>query len=196
MNSNDRIKVRVLHDDPIAHAGLLAACRRYPDLEVQEEPNYPAEVVVADYSNGVALASRHALDPARSLKVMVIAGTDREWEIRHALERGVRGYLLVGCALDELAAGVRAVHKGGRHLCPKVAARLAESISRVPLTAREEEVVGLVTEGLCNKSIAARLGIAPGTVKSHLKVIFDKLDVKSRTQAAAVAEQRGLLVAA
>ena len=105
----------------------------------------------------------------------------------------MRGYLLVGCSLDDLAAGVRAVHRGARHLSPQVAARLAESISIEPLTAREEEVLRLVVEGLCNKAIGRRLGIAVGTVKSHLKSTFDKLNVESRTQAVAVVERRGLL---
>ncbi|MEO9063630.1 MAG: LuxR C-terminal-related transcriptional regulator [Burkholderiaceae bacterium] len=62
-----------------------------------------------------------------------------------------------------------------------------------PLTAREEEVLRLVVEGLCNKSIGRRLDIAVGTVKSHLKSSFDKLDVCSRTQAMAAVERRGLL---
>lgn len=120
-------------------------------------------------------------------------GIDREWEIRRALEHGVRGYLLVGCALDELAVGVRAVHRGARHLSTEVAARLAESVALEPLTAREEQVLRLVAEGLCNKAIGRKLGIAVGTVKSHLKSAFDKLDVESRTQAVAAVERRGLL---
>jgi DNA-binding NarL/FixJ family response regulator len=126
-------------------------------------------------------------------KVLVIAGIDREWEIRSALERGVRGYLLVGCSLEELMEGVRVVHRGARYLSPQVATRLAESISLEPLTSREEEVLRLVVEGLCNKAVGRRLGIAVGTVKSHLKSTFDKLKVESRTQAIAVVERRGLL---
>ncbi len=193
MPPSDRIKVLVVHDDPIAQAGLSAACSRYPDLEVQDSLDCSAAVVVADYWNGLALATRYVRDRATSPKVIVIAGIDREWEIRNALERGVRGYLLLGCALDELAAGIRAVHRGLRHLSPQVAARLAESVSREPLTAREEEVLRLVVEGLSNKAIAIRLGIAVGTVKSHLKPIFDKLHVQSRTQAVMIVERRGLL---
>lgn len=198
MHFDDRIQIRVVHADPIAQAGLAAAFSRYPDLEVRDGPPRPeldrcAQVVVADYANGVALASRYARDFSSSLKVVVIAGIDREWEIRTALERGVRGYLLGGGPLDELAAGVRAVHRGARHLSPHVAARLAESVSREALTAREEEVLRLVVEGLSNKAIATRLGIAVGTVKSHLKPIFDKLQVQSRTQAVSMVERRGLL---
>jgi DNA-binding NarL/FixJ family response regulator len=62
-----------------------------------------------------------------------------------------------------------------------------------PLTAREEQVLRLVVAGLCNKAIGRQLGIAVGTVKSHLKSAFEKLDVQSRTQAAAAVERRGLL---
>lgn len=209
MSSVHRIRVLVLHGDPVAQAGLSVAFGRYPDLEV-EPPQDPleresapdraprrcaADVVVADYANGVAMAMQIARQGhgSSSPRVVVVAGIDREWEIRSALEKGVRGYLLVGCALDDLAHGVRAVHRGARHLSPQVAARLAESISLEPLTSREEEVLRLVVEGLCNKAIGRRLGIAVGTVKSHLKSTFDKLNVESRTQAVAAVERRGLL---
>jgi DNA-binding NarL/FixJ family response regulator len=203
------IRVLVLHGDPVAQAGLSVAFGRYPDFEVQDAPEVLhgepssvrsqgrccADVVVADYEKGVALATRAGREsnPLAAIKVVVVAGIDREWEIRSALERGVRGYFLVGSALDEIAAGVRAVHAGARHLSPQAAVRLADSLSLEPLTAREEEVLRLVAEGLCNKAIGKLLGIAVGTVKSHLKSTFDKLKVESRTQAVAAVERRGLL---
>jgi DNA-binding NarL/FixJ family response regulator len=209
MSLVDRIRVLVLHGDPVAQAGLAIAFGRYPDLEVLNAPDpldgelslirpqqrCSADVVVADYPNGMALAIRAARqgNSAASPKVMVIAGVDREWEIRSALAQGVRGYLLAGCAWDELADGVRAVQRGARHLSPQVAARLAESLSLDSLTAREEQVLRLVVEGLSNKAISSRLGIAVYTVKSHLKSTFDKLNVESRTQAVAAVERRGLL---
>ena len=209
MNSTDRIRVLVVHHDAVAVAGLSATFRKYPDFEIvnpehaPEDPpfkhqtpaRWPADVVVADYEHGIALAAQIARHPgsAVSCKVMIIASSDREWEIRSALERGVRGYLLVGCALAELAVGVHAVHRGLRHLGAGVAQRLAESMSGDPLTPREEGVLRLVVDGLGNKAIAKRLGIAVGTVKSHLKGVFDKLNVESRTQAVAAVERRGLL---
>ena len=84
--------------------------------------------MVYGYSQGVALAETIAGRQSRNKgpKVMVIAGVDREWEIRSAIERGVRGYLLVGCSLEELVEGVRVVHRGARYLSPQVATRLAE----------------------------------------------------------------------
>ena len=199
MSLSNPIRILVLHRDPVAEAGLSVAFNNRSDFEVHAardpERLSTVDVVVADYSQGVACAAqftgRGALGGAP--KVVVVAGIDREWEIRCALELGVRGYLLIGCSLEELLEGVRAVHRGTRYLSPQVAARLAESISLEALTLREEQVLRLVVEGLCNKAIGRQLGIAVGTVKSHLKSTFDKLNVESRTQAVAVVERRGLL---
>jgi DNA-binding NarL/FixJ family response regulator len=192
------IRIRVLHRDPVAEAGLSVAFNNRSDFEVhaaRDERASAVDVVVADYSQGVGCAAEFTGRGAfsRVPKVVVVAGIDREWEIRCALELGVRGYLLIGCSLQQLLEGVRAVHRGTRYLSPQVAARLAESISLEALTSREEEVLRLVVEGLCNKAIGRQLGIAVGTVKSHLKSTFDKLNVESRTQAVAVVERRGLL---
>jgi DNA-binding NarL/FixJ family response regulator len=187
--AESRIRVGVLHDDPIVRAGLAFACGRCPDLQVDEQC---VDVFVADYANGLALASAPRA-AAPSFKVLIVGGSDREWDIRRALEKGVHGYLLGGCTLEELAAGIRAVHRGTRYLSSLAAARLAESVYCERLTAREGEVLRLLIHGLPNKSIASRLGIAVGTVKSHLKASFEKLNVRNRTQAVALVEQRGLL---
>ena len=209
MPSTDRIRVLVVHGDAVSLAGLSATFRKCPEFDIVNADDAPegeqfmhesparwqADVVVADYEHGVELAAQIARYPASavSCKVMIVASADREWEIRHALERGVRGYLLVGCALTELAVGVRAVHRGLRHLSAGVAQRLAESLSGESLTPREESVLRLVVDGLGNKAIARQLDIAVGTVKSHVKGVFNKLNVESRTQAVAAAERRGLL---
>ncbi len=209
MSSTDRIRVLVVHGDAVSLAGLSATFRKCPEFDIVNADDdsagahvmhpsparWLADVVVADYERGIELAARIARYPASAVacKVMIVASADREWEIRHALERGVRGYLLAGCALSELTVGVHAVHKGIRHLGAGVAQRLAESLSGESLTLREEAVLRLVVDGLGNKAIATRLDIAVGTVKSHVKGVFNKLNVESRTQAVAAAERRGLL---
>jgi DNA-binding NarL/FixJ family response regulator len=205
----DRIRVLVLHEDPVVLAGLRVAFANYADLEIQRNAmrscdesglahggeSLQADVVVADYAQGLRLVQDiHDCVPEHGTpKVVIVGGIDREWEICYALDAGVRGYLLVGCSWDELVDGVRAVQRGDRYLSPQVAARLAESVSLEPLTAREEQVLRLVVDGLSNKGIARQLDIAVGTVKSHMKSIFSKLNVESRTRAVAVVERRGLL---
>ncbi len=67
-------------------------------------------------------------------------------------------------------------------------------VDHVLLTSREREILGLLADGMVNKQIAARLGISPNTVKTHLELLFDKLDVSSRAEAVATAVRRGLLL--
>ena len=122
----NRIRTLVLHPDPFTRAGLSATFANYSDLELVDiDTQFAAltpgqlatnavDVVVADYAHGADLAnllSRH-VGAGESCHILVVTSVDREWEIRDALARGVRGYVLFGCTLDELAAGVRAVKRG------------------------------------------------------------------------------------
>lgn len=208
MTPSEPIKVLVIHGNPITRAGLAAGFSRYRDIQVVniggaaglgDTPNSPAEqqaadVVVADYEAGLELMDRcRACRPAPASKVMIVTPSDSETDIRCALGRGARGYMLLDSDFDDLVHGVREVHMGIRVLSRRIAQRLAESVTSENLSSREVEVLRLVVEGLGNKLIARRLGIAVGTVKSHLKSIFEKLDVESRTQAIAVAGRRGLV---
>jgi DNA-binding NarL/FixJ family response regulator len=90
---------------------------------------------------------------------------------------------------DELLDAIRAAHEGGSPLDPKAARVLLDrqrssSASPAKMSDREEEVLRLVAEGLANKAIARRLGIAERTVKAHLTNIFQRIGVTDRTQAA------------
>lgn len=196
MTTKKLTRILVNHSDPVAHAGLISACSAYADFEVVDcrEPDavFESDVVVADFEQGMGILST-ARDSGRPVKVLIVTTNDRECDIRQALKQGVRGYVLQGCSLDELAGAVREAVGGTVHLGASIAQRLAESIYGDPLTAREEEVLGHVVEGLCNKEIARNLDLAVGTVKSHLRAVYAKLDVKNRTHAVAVARRRGLL---
>ena len=199
MNVVKRVNVQVIYDDPLVAAGLEATLRTHSEFQVvvgAVQGDDAVDVVVADYEQGLALAQlprppRAALRSASH--VLVITQRETEREIRHALERGVRGYLLLGCGLDDLASGVRALSMGMRHIGEGPARRLADSICREALTVREEAVVRQVVEGHGNKAIANLLDISIGTVKSHLKAIFVKLDASSRTEVATLVERQGLL---
>ena len=207
MPPSEPIRVLVFHDDPLTRIGLVAALGSFTDIQpaisdlsrfdpLRSEALF-VDVLVADYSNGIGLAECFTrLSAARIRpKIMIVTANDAEWEIRYAMERNIGGYLLAGCPLDHLAIGVRTVHQGARYFSPGVTQRLAESLSAEPLTSREEAVLQLVVDGLCNKAIASRLGVAVGTVKTHLRTIFDKLEVETRTQAVIVVARRGLLAA-
>ncbi|SDN94034.1 response regulator transcription factor [Polaromonas sp. JS666] len=191
-----RIGVQVFCSDPLVRTGLKAAFGEEPDLAWVPQGEANADVVVADYERGLQLIDEAKAEGSASpyrQKVLILTARESEWEIRTALERGARGYLVHGCDLPELMVAVRTVHRGMRHLCAPAARRLADSMAHATLTNREVEVLRLVVEGCGNKVIARELDIAVGTVKSHLKTIFEKLGAKSRTEVAKLAERRGLL---
>jgi two-component system NarL family response regulator len=198
-----RLDVMVMHPDPIVCAGLVAALGRQADFRMLVHGSddagpgdAPIDVVIADYLTAMSLvdpAARRA-DPRLShAGILALTAHDGEADIRRAIQAGVRGYLLLGASLDELADGVRALGNGSRFLCPMVAQRMADSLARGTLTVRESDVLRLVATGRSNKEIARLLGIELGTVKSHVSAIMGKLGAMSRTQAASIAATRGLV---
>jgi DNA-binding NarL/FixJ family response regulator len=195
--------VWIVHDDPLLRAGLVAALQRHPGFEVfvdddgrgcQERP--ASDVIVADYRNALRLAEDQLTDEHRlqaKPRILALTANDREADIRRAIEAGVHGYLLLGTPLEELIEGVSTVARGVRYLCRSVAQRMADSLTRATLTAREVDVLRLVMIGESNKLIARRLGIEVGTVKSHMSAIMTKLGAATRTQAARIGVSRGLV---
>lgn len=190
--TTDTIQVLVDHEDTMLQAGLAALLARFADLAVERGDGAAADVVVTDYAAGLRRLRQQ--DGSRGgPRIVVLTRRDSELDIRCALSQGVAGYMIVGCSVDAVADAVRAVHQGLRHLDPVAAHRIAESMFHEALTGRETQVLQLVATGCANKVIAARLQIGIGTVKTHMRSVLDKLDVASRTEAAAVAHRRGLL---
>lgn len=198
-----RSNVLVMHADPILSAGVVAALRQHPTLEVLvdgvdplDPQSSPVDVVIADYGNAIRLTdagerSAHGLPP--DTRILALTPNGREVDIRRAIECGVHGYLLVGGPLNELLDGVTLLAGGSRYMSLSVAQRMADSLTRAALTCRETEVLRLVAAGQPNKTIARQLRIELGTVKSHISAIMAKLGASSRTQAARIAAARGLV---
>jgi DNA-binding NarL/FixJ family response regulator len=157
------------------------------------------DVVLMDLSmpgmDGIE-ATRRLTSERPDVRVVVLTSfSDRE-RILDALDAGAVGYLLKDSEPDELLRGIQAAARGESPLAPKAARAVltarAESRPAADLTAREQEVLDLLAEGLANKQIARRLGIAEKTVKAHLTSVFQRIGVTDRTQAALWAQrQRG-----
>lgn len=207
MTDSTPIPVIIIHHDPLVRAYMAQALEDRPAFKVLaalqtadhfDESAFSTKryVIVADHEAGLQLANatmaQHLLSSIRP-PVALVSSCDREWELRSALERRVRGYLSPGFDVQQLVDCLDAVHRGTRYLCQRTSARLAESLSFEALTERETAVVRLVVRGLPNKLIGRELDISVGTVKSHLKSSYAKLQVASRTQAIAEAQRRGLL---
>lgn len=106
---------------------------------------------------------------------------------------GAKGYLLKDTPSEELAAAIRAVHKGYTHLGPGLFEKAIAKVTPPPpsppaswddLTPREQEVLRLIAAGASNREIATRLYISEGTVKNHVTRILNQLGLRDRTQAA------------
>lgn len=124
---------------------------------------------------------------------MILTHNTSEAKISRALEQGVRGYVLLGGSLEDLIDGLRSIHAGGVAVGPLVVTRMADWMKQQTLTPRQEEILRQLMLGLSNKIIASKLALTIGTVKSHVKAILQKLDARSRTEAAAIARRRGIL---
>ena len=129
----------------------------------------------------------------RRAKLVVMTTMSGDEDVYRALQAGASGYVLKDCGKPELLACIRTVAQGRKYLQQTASARLAARVSSEDLTARESDVLTWLAEGLSNKAIARRLGVAEGTVKTHMKGLLSKLEVSSRTQAVRMAVQRGLV---
>ncbi|MGF6179656.1 DNA-binding NarL/FixJ family response regulator [Massilia sp. UYP32] len=190
--------VHIIHTDPVMTAGLHAILADRQEWRVSTHPSQPearqaARVLVADYDTGLALARQPEHAGLRRPSVLIVTQLDKEWEVRLAMDAGVHGYVLQSCSQDELLEAVASLAQGQRYLSESVTRSVADSLSRETLTGRETDVLQLLAEGCCNKSIARRLGIGVGTVKTHVKGVMSKLDATARTHAVVVATQRGLI---
>jgi DNA-binding NarL/FixJ family response regulator len=200
-DTHTRATIVVAHPEPLIVAGVLHALHREPGLALvhaeRGEAAAQGDVVITDQRAGLRLAKEWEgrLPPwgQRPSRLMVVESQAREFEVRQALEAGVRGYVLASCPTDELVNCVNALVRGSRYLSATVAQRMADSMSREALTPREADVLDLLVEGQCNKVIAQSLAIAVGTVKAHGKAIREKLGARSRTHAVAIAAARGLV---
>lgn len=191
----NRHTVRVQHSDAVIASGLMAALTSQADLEVVEDATIAVDLVVCDYDAGLELAQfyRQSRSLEKASRVLVVTGLGREQSVRHALQSAVHGYLLASASVDDLLAAVRMVLGGKSFVSSELAQRMADSMTREALTARETEVLAHLATGRGNKEVALYLGIATGTVKTHVNAIMAKLEVTSRTHAVSVAAQRGLV---
>lgn len=188
------IRVQLMHSCPIFNAGLRSILSGQPDFTVDASAAGGASVIVADYGAGVDAALSRARTPHGSpVPLLVVAENSTVMALRHAIESGVRGYVLQGGAPSELVEGVRMLSRGQRYLCPAAGRLAAQWYGQPSLTRREEDVLQALASGGSDKVIARLLGIAVGTVKTHMKQLFQKLGVSTRTQAVLMAMDLGLL---
>jgi DNA-binding NarL/FixJ family response regulator len=126
-------------------------------------------------------------------RIIVLTTYTGDVQVLRALKAGARGYLLKNLLRKELLETIRLVHGGQKRIPPDVATGLAEHATDDTLSAREIEVLRLISSGNANKKIAALLSITEETVKGHIKNILAKLRANDRTHAVTTGLKRGII---
>jgi DNA-binding NarL/FixJ family response regulator len=202
-----QIRLLIADDHTMILEGLAATISRQDDMTVVAKAgdgrkavelwkaNRP-DVSLLDLRmptlNGVGVI-KELRDLDASARVIVHTTYDTDEEIYQAIQAGAKAYLLKDAPTEELLDSIRKVHAGETCIPPALGAKLVSRMSGEALTSREIDVLKLLARGRSNKEIGADLFISETTVKSHMRSIFGKLDVVSRTEAIAAANRRGLI---
>jgi DNA-binding NarL/FixJ family response regulator len=206
--SNARIRVLIADDHGVVREGLVSMIQRNKaDMTVVGEASNGREAVelwkaqrpdvtlldlrMPELDGVEAIKTIRAID--EKARTIVLTTFDGDEDIYRAIQAGAKGYLLKDVPREALMDGIRRVHAGETSIPGNLVAKLAKRVSGDALSKRELEVLKLMAQGKSNKEIGSALFISEGTVKSHGKAIFAKLNVVSRTEAVAEATRRGLI---
>jgi len=215
-NGDPRAQVRlvVVDDHALFRRGLVGLLDEMPGFSVvgqagdgqqalpvieQQRP----DVVLLDLNmpNMDGIATLRALKERRSqARVLMLTISQDDNDLLDAIRAGADGYLLKNTEPDDLRRAIQLVAEGQGALSPEVTAPVMRALSRGPETAsapllseRELEVLDCMVDGHTTQQIASRLFISENTVKTHVRHIFEKLEVSTRAEAVGRAMQMGML---
>jgi two-component system NarL family response regulator len=212
------LKMLIVDDHAVFREGLRALLDLEEDFDVIGEASRGDEALalVTQESPDVILLDLHlpdgnGADFCRQLlkvspksKVLILSAYDDDEEVSAALIAGASGYVLKTVSGDRLADNIRSVFRGEVLLAPSVAAKIVQQLSRMQsesdrreealhaLTPREKEVFFLASQGLKNAEIADELYLSEKTIKTHLRNIYNKLDLASKAELRLFAVTTGL----
>jgi DNA-binding NarL/FixJ family response regulator len=218
-DSNKPIRVVIVEDDPAARNMLVSALQADPSYAVVAEftegkaavsaiPHLAPHMVLVDLGR----PDLSGIDVIRKLKaappdydVLVVTTFGDERTVMSALDAGADGYLLKGTPLEELRRDIHSLRNGGSPLSPMVARQLLnklqtrsadeklETANGAKLTRREHDILEMIAKGFSYAETSQICGVAAATVHSHLKSIYRKLEVHSKTEAVYEARRRSLI---
>jgi DNA-binding NarL/FixJ family response regulator len=213
------IRVLICDDQTVVREGLAAILGTEPEIEVvglvgnglealEMMARARPDIVLMDLQmpvmNGVQTTRRLRRDHPQVYVLILTTYADDAW-LFDAIEAGASGYLLKDTRRDDLVAAVKGTAAGKSFLDPAVAGKVMQQAAIRPaetqqaeekaeaFTERELQILQMVALGDSNPEIAAKLHLAPGTVRNYVSTILAKLGVSDRTQAAVVAVRSGLV---
>ena len=208
---SEPISVLLADDHPLFRDGVAQSLAADPAFEIVAQADsgeaavelarsLKPQLVLLDINmsgiGGIVAAERIAADLPR-VRIMMLTVNDNEDSLLAALKAGAHGYVLKGVSATELRTIARRIAGGEAYVTPTLAAAMLVEFARPretdvfsDLTAREIAVLELLSLGLSNRDIADRLHLAEKTVKHHMTNILQKLQVRSRTEAAIIALRR------
>lgn len=201
------IRVLLVDDHFFARMGLVAALNLEADITVvaQASSGRQAIALFAEFQPDVAvldgnLPDLHGTDVARQIvkdhadaRLLLFSVEESEEAVHRAVHAGVNGYLSKASKRSTLLEAIRTLAMGRRYFPEAIQAKLHAHRAHTDLSAREVDVLRLISRGLANKEIADELKISAETVKSHVSHLMEKLGVQDRAHAVMTAVQRGVL---
>jgi DNA-binding NarL/FixJ family response regulator len=205
--SESYIKVLIVDDHPVVRAGLTSLLRKELSLKIVGSAHNAEEALSLLERFGVDLVlldlrmpKVSGIDFLHILKrlphppaVLILSSYKFEEEIYRAVKAGAAGYLSKDASRAELVSAITSVSAGQKCFPREVEQYVSERQFQCDVGPRELEVLEMVAKGLTNRQIAQALQISQYTVRNHVTHICDKLDVADRTEAVAVALQRGII---
>ncbi len=216
----DVISVLLVDDHALVREGLRQLFTLQDDIQVVGEaadgmealrairrlhPNVVLMDIHMPVVDGIALTQQITHDMPETAVIMLTMYHDQQ-HIVQAMKSGARGYLLKNSPICEVAQAIRTVHAGGTLVEPEMTGAIVSELRRLSerspkkgqhvidlLTEKELEIVRYVAAGMSNKEIADKLVYSEKTVKNYLSNIFQKLNIRDRTQAAILALRQGIL---
>ncbi|HSH02923.1 MAG TPA: response regulator transcription factor [Anaerolineae bacterium] len=206
------IRILLVDDHAMVRRGLATFLKVYDDLQLVGEaatgemaiqfcatllPDVILMDLVMPDMDGVT-TTRLIREKHPTVQIIALTSFKEEKLVQGALNAGAVGYLLKDVSAEVLARAIRDAHAGRTTISPEAFQVLIHATNRPPtlghdLTEREHDVLSLLVEDLNNNEIAARLGVSPSTIKSHVSHILTKLNVDGRTGAVAFAIRNGLV---